>query len=116
LVELLQRTREIVDARDSLWRLIDAIVDVTSADLSLASVLNRIVEVARDMVSAEYVALGVIDQSGHGLREFVHVGMDAKVADRIGHLPEGHGILGLLIREPQVLRLEDLTEHPASVG
>jgi signal transduction histidine kinase len=115
LAELLRRTREIVDVRDGLWKLIDAVVSVASAELSLASVLNRIVAVARDMVDAQYVALGVIAEGG-GLREFVHVGMDADTVARIGHLPEGHGILGLLIREPGVLRLDDLSDHPSSVG
>jgi signal transduction histidine kinase len=115
LAELLRRTREVVDVRDGLWKLIEAVVSVASAELSLAGVLDRIVAVARDMVDAQYVALGVIADGG-GLREFVHVGMDADMVARIGHLPEGHGILGLLIREPQVLRLDDLSDHPSSVG
>jgi signal transduction histidine kinase len=115
LAELLRRTREIVDVRDGLWKLIEAVVSVASAELSLASVLTRIVSMARDMVDAEYAALGVIAEGG-GLREFVHVGMDEDTVARIGHLPEGHGILGLLIRESQVLRLNNLSEHPASVG
>jgi len=115
LAELLRRTREVVEARDGLWSLIEAIVSIASTELSLASVLNRIVDVAHDMVDAEYVALGVIAEGG-GLREFVHTGMDADVVDSIGHLPAGHGILGLLIHEPQVLRLDDLSSHPSSVG
>jgi signal transduction histidine kinase len=115
LAELLTRTREVVDARDGLWKLIEAVVSVASAELSLAAVLNRVVEVAKDMLDVEYAALGVIAEGG-ALREFVHTGMDPNTVDRIGHLPEGHGILGLLIREPQVLRLDDLSEHPASVG
>jgi len=115
LAELLRRTREVVEARDGLWSLIEAIVSIASTELSLASVLNRIVDVAHDMIDAEYVALGVIAESG-GLREFVHTGMDADVVESIGHLPAGHGILGLLINEPQVLRLDDLSSHPTSVG
>ncbi len=115
LGELLSQTRAIIGVRDGLWRLIEAIVHIASAELTLASVLNRIVEVARDMVDAEYAALGVIAESG-GLREFVHVGFDSATIDRVGHLPEGHGILGLLITEPQALRLEDLSDHPAAVG
>jgi signal transduction histidine kinase len=115
LEELLLRTRQIVGVRDGLWKLIEAVVSVASAELSLAAVLDRIVAVCRDMVDAEYAALGVIAEAG-GLREFVHAGMADTTAARIGHLPEGHGILGLLIREPQVLRLEELSAHPASVG
>ena len=115
LAELLRQTQEIVGVRDGLWRLIEAIVKVASAELSLATVLDRVVEVAADMVDAEYAALGVISEDG-GLREFVHTGMAGDTVERIGHLPEGHGILGLLITEPQVLRLEDLSTHPASAG
>lgn len=115
LGELLHRTQEIVGVRDGLWRLIEAIVQVASAQLTLATVLDRVVEVARDMVDAEYAALGVIARDGT-LCEFVHVGIDDDTVQRIGHLPEGHGILGLLVTEPRVLRLDDLSDHPASVG
>lgn len=115
LGELLRQTQEIVGVRDGLWRLIEAIVRVASAELSLASVLDRIVEVAAEMVDAEYAALGVIGEDGR-LREFVHTGMPDDTVERIGHLPEGHGILGLLITEPDELRLDDLSTHPASVG
>ncbi|HSJ46068.1 MAG TPA: GAF domain-containing protein [Euzebyales bacterium] len=115
LGELLRQTQEIVGVRDGLWRLIEAIVRVASAELSLASVLDRIVEVAADMVDAEYAALGVIGEDGR-LREFVHTGMPDDTVEQIGHLPEGHGILGLLITEPRELRLDDLSTHPASVG
>ncbi len=115
LAELLRQTRAIVGVRDGLWRLIEAIVSIASTELTLATVLKRVVEVARDMVDAEYAALGVIAGSG-GLREFVHDGIDERTVARIGRLPEGHGILGLLIDEPQVLRLDDLSDHAASVG
>lgn len=115
LVELLRRTHEVVGVRDGLWRLIEAVVSVASAELSLSMVLDRIVEVAAEMVDAEYAALGVIGDDGT-LREFVHTGIRPETVERIGHLPEGHGILGLLITEPQTLRLDQLDEHPASVG
>ena len=67
------------------------------------------------MVDAEYAAVGVIAEGG-GQRKSVHTGMDAPTVERIGELPEGHGILGLLVGEPEVLLLEDLSQHPAPVG
>lgn len=67
------------------------------------------------MVDAECAALGVIADGG-GLREFVHVGMNAAAVERIGGLAEGHGVLGSPVGEPEVLLLEDLSQHPASVG
>ena len=55
-------------------------------------------------------------ERGDGLSEFVHVGIPPEVAEAIGHLPEGHGILGLLILDPRPLRLPDLSRHPDSFG
>lgn len=100
LLAELRRTSRIVGARDGVWRLVDAFVGLASAELTLASVLDRIVEVARTMVDAECAALGVIADGG-GLREFLHVGMDAAAVERVGGLPEGHGVLGLLVGEPR---------------
>src|SRR5439155_26292720 len=61
-------------------------------------------------------ALGVFDRAGHGLSEFITAGLDPAERAGIGSLPEGHGILGLLILEPKPLRLADLTSHPDSFG
>lgn len=99
---------------DRLARLLDAVLAVAS-DLTLPVVLQRIVESARSLVGARYAALGVLGDDG-GLTEFVHSGVSPETADAIGHLPEGHGILGLLIVEPAPLRLRDLSEHVDSAG
>jgi signal transduction histidine kinase len=86
------------------------------SDLDLPSVLRHIVESAVDLVDARYGALGVLDESGTSLAEFITVGLDEEARRRIGPLPKGHGILGLLIREPKAIRLPDLAEHPDSYG
>ena len=91
----------------------DAAVSVASG-LELEAVLQNVVDAAATLLDARYAALGVIGR-GATLREFVHVGFDGD-AQRIGHLPEGHGILGLLIRDARPLRLDDLTAHPQAVG
>lgn len=101
--------------RSDLQRLLDAVLAISS-EWSLPVVLRRIVEVAIEMVDAQYGALGVLDPTGSYLTEFIHVGIDEEMADRIGTLPEGHGILGLLIVEPKPIRLDDLREHPDSFG
>jgi signal transduction histidine kinase len=98
-----------------LQALIDAVM-VVEADLDLVSLLEQVVTSATDLVGARYGALGVLDPAGVGLSEFVHVGMGAEAVRDIGQLPEGYGILGLLVREPTPLRLADLADHPASVG
>ena len=61
-------------------------------------------------------ALGVLDDHGNGLSAFVHAGFDGDTVARIGRLPEGRGILGVLIAHPEPLRLDDLKDHPASFG
>ena len=68
------------------------------------------------LVDARYGALGVLDESGTSLAEFITVGLDDPTRHSIGPLPKGHGILGLLIREPRPIRLPDLREHPDSYG
>jgi two-component system, NarL family, sensor histidine kinase DevS len=95
-------------------RLLDAI-NIVGSDLSLPIVLRRIAESARELVGARYAALGVIGED-RGLSEFITVGIDAETYAAIGELPEGHGILGLLIVDPNPLRLRDLTTHPQSYG
>jgi len=95
--------------------LVDAVLAI-SADLSLPDVLRRIVERGVAVIGARYCALGVLDEDGHGLSEFIHMGVDPETVAAIGHLPEGRGILGLLIVEPRPLRLDDLATHPDSTG
>jgi signal transduction histidine kinase len=98
-----------------LRRLLDAILSV-GAELDLPVVLHRIVEAATELVEASYGALGVLDESGEHLSEFLTVGVDDATRRAIGRLPEGHGLLGTLIELPEPLRLPDLTRHPDSVG
>ncbi|MCU1455698.1 MAG: putative signal transduction histidine kinase [Acidimicrobiales bacterium] len=97
-------------------RTLIAAVQAVGSDLDLPTVLRHIVESAVVLVDARYGALGVLDASGAGLSEFINVGMDPTEVAAIGHLPEGHGILGLLIVEPEPLRLAVLGDHPDSFG
>ncbi|MCP3804481.1 GAF domain-containing protein [Allokutzneria sp. A3M-2-11 16] len=81
----------------------------------LDSTLHRIVQVAVDLVGARYGALGVLGKHD-GLSEFVHVGISAEQRARMGELPEGRGLLGLLIEHPTVIRLPELGKHATSIG
>ncbi|MFD0596876.1 GAF domain-containing protein [Catellatospora coxensis] len=76
--------------------------------------LHRLVATARHLVRARYGALGVVED-GH-ITEFLFDGMDTATADRMAHLPEGHGLLGLLLNEPHPIRVADISRHPCSVG
>ena len=87
-----------------------------SANLSLSETLQHIVVAAADLVDAQYAALGVPDESGEYLAEFITTGLSPAAEARIGHRPRGHGILGIILHEGQSLRLRDLRDHPRSVG
>ncbi|WP_296605448.1 GAF domain-containing protein, partial [Nocardioides sp.] len=94
--------------------LLEAVAAISS-DLDLHAVLSRIVEAATHLTGAQYGALGVVG-SESVLVEFVTTGINAPHRAEIGDLPHGRGILGLLIHEPQPLRLDDLSEHPQAAG
>ena len=98
-----------------LRALIDAGIAVSS-ELSLDAVLQRIVEAAAEITDARYAALGVIDRSGDRLERFVTTGFSSEQRDAIGALPQGRGILGVLIEDARPLRLDDLGADPRSVG
>ena len=104
----------IQDASRRDARLLEALAALSS-DLQLRQVLQRIVTAACALVDARYGALGVIGPDG-GLVEFIHEGLDSTEVAAIGRLPEGRGVLGLLIEEPKPLRLATLGAHPASFG
>jgi len=98
-----------------LRQLLDAVLTISS-DLDLPAMLNRIVRSATELVDARYGALGVLDPTGTRLAQFLTVGMDDEAFRSIGHLPEGLGILGVLIVDAKPLRLSDLREHTDSYG
>jgi signal transduction histidine kinase len=114
LRELVARAEDVLDVEHRLRRLLDAVVSVAS-DLSLPDTLRRIVELAVDLAGAQYGALGVVDTDGT-LSQFVTAGIDDDLRRRIGDLPTGHGILGVLIRDPRPLRIADLSKHGGRVG
>jgi signal transduction histidine kinase len=103
--EQLRRLRILVNAGIAL-----------SSELSLDALLQRIVETAAEITGARYAALGVIDRSGQSLERFLTAGIDAETHAAIGDLPLGRGILGVLIRDAQPLRLHDIADDPRSVG
>ncbi|MFB6980700.1 sensor histidine kinase [Streptomyces scopuliridis] len=81
------------------------------------STLNRICETAAELADARYAAIGVLDEEGEGLSDFVTYGVGEEVARRIGRRPDGRsGLLGALIRGPEPIRLADLTTDPRAVG
>ncbi|GAA2128546.1 two-component system sensor histidine kinase [Actinomadura napierensis] len=115
LAELQTRLEAARSTRDRVHALLEAVVSI-GGELDLETVLRRITEAAITLVDARYGALGVIDEEGEHLVQFVTVGVTGDEIGAIGHWPHGLGILGLLIKEPQALRLPDLSEHTESYG
>jgi hypothetical protein len=97
---------------EELLALHSAGLDVT-ADLSLDVVLRKVVEQARSLVGAKYGAVSVVDKDNH-IVSFITSGISPEERAAIGPPPVGHGLLGVVLREGQRLRLEDLTRHPQS--
>jgi signal transduction histidine kinase len=103
------------DQLDRLRVLVNAGIALSS-ELSLDALLQRIIESAAELTGARFAALGVIDKTGQSLEQFVTTGFDSATHEAIGDLPQGRGILGVLIRDAQPLRLHDIADDPRSVG
>lgn len=85
--------------------------------LELHTTLDRICETAAELAHARYAAIGVVDEEGKGLSDFVTYGVPEPLADEIGHRPDGQrGLLGALIHDPRPVRLTDLTTDPRFAG
>ena len=108
------RAEELLQSQERMAGLLEAVVAVAE-DLSLDAVLERVVQSACRLLHARYGALGVIGDD-RALSHFITVGIDEDLAHKIGPLPTGHGVLGLLITEPRPLRLHDLRRHPEAHG
>ncbi|MFC7619425.1 GAF domain-containing sensor histidine kinase [Microlunatus sp. GCM10028923] len=114
LTELQSRIGEAMSERESLHALLDAVVSIGS-NLELEAVLLRIIEAAKTVADCRYGALGLIGENGQ-LTEFIPVGMTEDEVAGIAEWPHGRGLLGLLIKHPQTLRLPEISAHPESYG
>ncbi|WP_198663627.1 sensor histidine kinase [Jiangella endophytica] len=114
LTEVQARLQAVVEARDSVHSLLEAVVSI-GRELELEVALRRIVEVAIDLVDCRYGALGVIGDDGQ-LSQFIPIGVSPDEIAGIAEWPHGRGLLGLLIKEPEPLRLAEISGHPESYG
>ena len=114
LDDLVARARDVLKIQGRLRSLLKANQAIIG-QLELPVVLEKIVAAAVELVGAKYGALGVVAPDGT-LSEFIHVGMSDAEVRAIGHLPEGHGLLGALIDDPHPIRLAELTDDARSAG
>ncbi|MEO8470094.1 MAG: GAF domain-containing sensor histidine kinase [Chloroflexota bacterium] len=111
-------TSEMPDPDSTLEAAIDALERATRAivgELDLDRVLQLIVDSVRELVHARYAALGIVDGRG-GIERFITSGLTAAERAAIGPLPQGRGLLGLIIREGRAYRIPDIAGHPAGSG
>jgi signal transduction histidine kinase len=94
---------------------LDAAVRGISGVLDVEQVLQLIVDRVRELVSAQYAALGIVDEGGL-ITQFVTSGITTEERNAIGDLPRGHGLLGLIIRENRSYRIPNIASHPESFG
>ncbi|GAA4961170.1 hypothetical protein GCM10023205_25730 [Yinghuangia aomiensis] len=107
----------LAQARGQLDGLLDAVTAIGS-HLELDTVLRRIVTTAMELVDARYGALGILDEDGRLLAQFIPMGLtdaEKKALDGVP-LPHGRGLLGRLIRSPEPLRVDDIAAHPDAAG
>jgi signal transduction histidine kinase len=114
LDQLVERAEDVKRTQGRLRALLRAIETVTS-DLGLDTVLLNIIEAARDLSGAQYGGLGVLSPGG-GLERFVHVGFSEADVAAIGRQPEGKGLIGALISDPNPIRLEHAAADARAVG
>jgi signal transduction histidine kinase len=99
------RLRRLVDVGRSLVTVLEPEV-----------VLERLLDVARELTGARYAAIGVLDERRESLERFLTTGIGADTHRAIGDLPRGRGVLGVLISDPRPLRLDDVGLHARSYG
>ena len=103
-----ERVTAQLNALDQAVRGIGGVLDV-------ARVLQLITDRVRDLVQAQYAAIGIVDREG-AIERFITSGIPDEERARIGDLPRGRGLLGLIIREDRSYRVADITRHPERYG
>jgi len=98
-----------------LEQLVSAGLLLTS-ELSLDGVLQRVAEIACEIIEARYAAIGVLSPDHRSLEAFVTAGIEPEMRKHIGAPPTGGGVLGVVMREARTIRLADLSAHPDSTG
>jgi signal transduction histidine kinase len=101
--------------QDEVLRRVSAAVLAVTRELSVGDVLQVIVRSVRSLSGARYAALGVPDDHG-SFAEFVVDGISDRWRKAIGPLPRQHGMLAVILREGQPLRLADIRADPRFEG
>jgi len=103
------------ERRSEVQAALDAAVRGIAGLATVDEVLQVIVDRVRPLVGAGYAALGIVDAGGR-IERFITSGLDDEARRRIGALPEGKGLLGLIIRENRSFRIRDINTDPRRHG
>ncbi len=112
----LTRQQVELDRRSQQLESLHAAALALTTELDLSMVLQKVVDLSRDLVSARYSALGVLDEEGQHIAQFYTAGLDPEARGRIGSPPTGRGLLGVLIREGKPILVPNIQEDERSVG
>ncbi|KXK13437.1 MAG: putative two-component histidine kinase [Chloroflexi bacterium OLB15] len=107
-------SKEVTIVLSTLKEIAEAVIHAAEAG-TLRQVLQQIAYVAKQLVQARYAALGIPGERGT-LKYFEVAGMTESEIKQIAHPPVGRGLLGVIMHDREVLRLEHLSEHPRSIG
>lgn len=112
----IDRTQERLEQTNrELLALHEAGLDIIG-ELEIETVLQRVVDEARELVGAHYGAMSYLREDGDGIEAFLTSGITAEEREAIGPIPEGHGLLAVVLWQGERLRLDDLNTHPDAVG
>lgn len=115
LIEANRADQRMLEERTRQLAALDKATMAISGELTLDKVLQQIVDAARELVNAQYAALGVPNNQGL-LDTFIDSGMPEEDSMLIPHLPKGHGLLGAIIKERRTIRIPRISDDPRSVG
>ena len=111
----LEELSRVVARQNAQLRALNEANLLLSEERLVSSVLQRVVDISRELSGARYAALGVLDDNGQ-LKSFLTSGIDKPARDAIGDLPSGKGLLGVMLERTEPLRVDKISTHPKSVG
>ena len=111
----LEQLSTVVASQNAQLRALNEANLLLSEERLVSSVLQRVADLSRELAGSRYSALGVLDDGGR-LKAFLTSGIDSGVRERIGDLPTGRGLLGVMLERMEPLRVDKISDHPGSVG
>ncbi|MGD2026774.1 MAG: GAF domain-containing sensor histidine kinase [Anaerolineales bacterium] len=110
-----QREKEIKKRAAQLEALNMAGVSLVT-ELDLGVVLQKVVDLSKELVGTRYGALGVLNEDGNAFQQFITSGVTDEVRKEIGHPPKGLGLFRLLLDQGKSIQIDDIASHDNSVG